>query len=89
MNNPRISVIIPAFNEGQVIGDVINMVSSLYPDAEIIVINDGSSDDTASVAGDAGAIVFSHPYNIGNGASIKSGIRIASGEIFVFMDGDG
>ena len=89
MNNPRISVIIPAFNEGQVIGDVINMVSSLYPDAEIIVINDGSTDDTASVAGDAGAIVFSHPYNIGNGASIKSGIRIASGEIFVFMDGDG
>ncbi|MBW1764373.1 MAG: glycosyltransferase, partial [Deltaproteobacteria bacterium] len=43
MNNPRISVIIPAFNEGQVIRDVINMVSSLYPDAEIIVINDGST----------------------------------------------
>jgi len=54
-----------------------------------VVIDDGSADNTAAVAADAGARVFVHPYNIGNGAAIKSGIRAATGDIFVFMDGDG
>ncbi len=53
------------------------------------MIDDGSEDNTAEVAADAGARVFSHPYNIGNGAAIKSGIRAATGDILVFMDGDG
>jgi glycosyltransferase involved in cell wall biosynthesis len=53
------------------------------------VINDGSTDNTAAEAQEAGATVFSHPYNIGNGAAIKSGIRVATGDILVFMDGDG
>ncbi|HDR14557.1 MAG TPA: glycosyltransferase family 2 protein, partial [Desulfobacteraceae bacterium] len=53
------------------------------------VVDDGSSDGTAEAARAAGATVFSHPYNIGNGAAVKSGIRIASGGILVFMDGDG
>jgi glycosyltransferase involved in cell wall biosynthesis len=53
------------------------------------VIDDGSDDNTAAVASDAGARVYSHPYNIGNGAAVKSGIRVASGEILIFMDGDG
>lgn len=61
----------------------------LYPDFEIMVINDGSTDDTGVVAKDAGALVYSHPYNIGNGAAVKSGIRFASGKILVFMDADG
>ncbi|MFC1866783.1 glycosyltransferase family 2 protein [Thermodesulfobacteriota bacterium] len=89
MIDTGVSVIIPAYNEAQVLGKIINEISALYPDFEIIVINDGSTDNTVSVAKEAGAIVYSHPYNIGNGAAIKSGIRIASGEILVFLDGDG
>jgi glycosyltransferase involved in cell wall biosynthesis len=84
-----VSVIIPAYNEAETIGDVVRKVLDLYPRYEIIVVNDGSTDRTSEVAREAGAIVYSHPYNIGNGAAIKSGIRIASGEILVFMDGDG
>ncbi|MBW2064749.1 MAG: glycosyltransferase family 2 protein [Deltaproteobacteria bacterium] len=89
MAKPEVSVIIPAFNEEDTIGDVIARISMLYPEFEIIVINDGSTDKTGTVAKEAGAIVYNHPYNIGNGAAVKSGIRIASGEILVFMDGDG
>jgi glycosyltransferase involved in cell wall biosynthesis len=84
----KISVIIPAYNEAKTIGEVIIKIKTLNPEVEIIVINDGSKDNTAAVAEEAGAHVHSHPYNIGNGAAIKSGIRIASGEILVFMDAD-
>lgn len=89
METKSVSVIIPAHNEGETIGDLIKGIQGLYPEYEIIVINDGSTDDTGTAAREAGAIVYSHPYNIGNGAAIKSGIRIASGEVMVFMDGDG
>jgi glycosyltransferase involved in cell wall biosynthesis len=89
MENLNVSVIIPAFNEADTIGDIIRQITALFPGYEIIVINDGSTDDTGKVAVDAGAVVYSHPYNIGNGAAVKSGIRIASGDILVFMDGDG
>lgn len=89
MNKSDVSVIIPAYNESLVIGTVIDKIRTLYPHFEVIVVNDGSNDNTAEVAENAGAIVYSHPYNIGNGAAIKSGIRIASGEMLVFMDGDG
>jgi glycosyltransferase involved in cell wall biosynthesis len=89
MVDPKVSVILPAYNEARTIGDMVEKIRELYPDFEIIVINDGSSDATADEAGKAGATVYSHPYNIGNGAAIKSGIRVASGEIFIFMDGDG
>ncbi len=85
----KISVIIPCYNESQTIGRLINNISNIYPDFEIIVINDGSTDDTYEVAKGAGAHVHSHPYNIGNGAAVKSGIRHAKGDILVFMDGDG
>ena len=89
MSRPEVSILIPAYNEAQIIGDVVTKIKTLYPDFEIIVINDGSTDDTATVAKAAGALVYSHPCNIGNGAAIKSGIRFASGKILVFMDGDG
>ncbi len=87
--NKDVSIIIPAHDEAQAIGDLILKIRALYPGFEVIVINDGSTDDTAAIARNAGATVYSHPYNIGNGAAVKSGIRIASGNILVFMDGDG
>ncbi len=92
-NTPRISVIIPALNEGLVIGKVVKqiqaVVNQLDENHEVIVIDDGSTDDTARQAQEAGAVVIQHPYNIGNGASVKSGIRRARGQILVTIDGDG
>jgi len=89
MSKTEVSIIIPAYDEAENIGELIKDIKSLHPDFEVIVINDGSTDDTGGKAKAAGAIVYSHPYNIGNGAAIKSGIRIASGDVLVFMDGDG
>jgi glycosyltransferase involved in cell wall biosynthesis len=89
MTETKVSIVIPAFNESQTIAHLIQNIQQQYPDFEIVVIDDGSDDDTASVAGDAGARVYSHPYNIGNGAAIKSGIRVATGDVLVFMDADG
>lgn len=89
----RISVVIPAYNEAQIIGEVVAQVTAVLQSSsysfEVIVIDDGSSDETALEASRAGAKVLRHPYNIGNGAAIKSGIRAAEGDILVFMDGDG
>jgi glycosyltransferase involved in cell wall biosynthesis len=85
----QVSIIVPAYNEGGIIENIVSDIKALHPTYEIIVINDGSTDNTAAEAQRAGAKVFSHPYNIGNGAAIKSGIRVATGDILVFMDGDG
>lgn len=85
----KVSIIIPAYNEELTIGQIVAKLADLYPDFEIIVVDDGSIDETASTAKKAGASVYHHPYNIGNGAAVKSGIRIAQGDILVFMDGDG
>jgi glycosyltransferase involved in cell wall biosynthesis len=89
MTNPSVSVILPAYNEADIIGDIVSGIKTRYPDFEVIVINDGSTDETGAEAENAGATVYSHPYNIGNGAAIKSGIRVATGDTLVFMDGDG
>jgi glycosyltransferase involved in cell wall biosynthesis len=89
MQTSKISIIIPAHNEAENIGTLVREIRSVYPEAEVIVVNDGSTDQTAKAAHEAGAEVYSHPYNIGNGAAIKSGIRAASGDILVFMDADG
>jgi glycosyltransferase involved in cell wall biosynthesis len=89
MPTPAISIIIPAFNEAETIGLLVQQLRRLHPQAEIIVIDDGSTDETHAVAGRSGAIVYRHPYNIGNGAAVKSGIRMATGDILVFMDADG
>ncbi len=84
-----ITVLIPAYNEEQSIGQTICEIKELYPDFEILVIDDGSTDKTQQIAIDAGANVWPHPYNIGNGAAIKSGLRCAQGEWIIMMDGDG
>jgi glycosyltransferase involved in cell wall biosynthesis len=88
-NNVSLSIIIPAKNEAAVIADVVSSVRLIYEDAEVLVVDDGSTDDTAKLAGEAGARVVSHPVSLGNGAAIKAGARAASGEILVMMDGDG
>ena len=88
-NNPRITIILPAYNEEPVIGGVIEKLKALDLDADILVIDDCSSDKTKEVAEQAGARVIRHPYNKGNGAAIKTGVRNALGEIIVTMDADG
>lgn len=87
--NDSISVVIPAKNESISIGIVIRKIVALNIIDEIIVVNDGSTDNTVEIAQQAGAKVVNHPYSKGNGASIKSGARAAVGEIIVFMDADG
>ena len=83
------SVVIPALNEAGVIGDVVTSLRSQAPWHEVIVVDDGSSDGTGDKAREAGAIVVRHPYNKGNGAAVKSGIRRATGEVVLILDGDG
>lgn len=84
-----ISIIIPAKNEEGAIGNVVSGARAGFPDAEILVINDGSTDNTAAVAEEAGARVITHPVSLGNGASIKTGARAATADILVMLDGDG
>lgn len=85
----EVTILLPAYNEESVIGETVKNIRRLYPDYEILVIDDGSTDNTMQVAIDAGANVWPHPYNIGNGAAIKSGLRLAKGEWVVMMDADG
>lgn len=87
--SPTISIILPAKNESGGLRKTLPSLRALHPDAEIIVVNDGSTDDTAAIAAELGARVVSHPYSKGNGAAIKSGARAATGDILVFMDADG
>jgi glycosyltransferase involved in cell wall biosynthesis len=93
MDEIDVSVIIPAYNESAVIVGVVERVFDVFAEAaltmELLVIDDGSSDETAAVAQAAGATVIQHPYNIGNGAAVKTGIRQARGRTLVLLDGDG
>ena len=83
------SIVIPAKNEAGAIGAAVAGAREAYPDAEIIVVDDGSDDDTGAVAKEAGANVVRHPESLGNGAAVKAGARAATGDIIAFMDGDG
>jgi glycosyltransferase involved in cell wall biosynthesis len=92
-SKPIVSIIIPAYHEEtgirMVVDGVRRVMELTLHTYEIIVVDDGSDDETAAEAQKAGARVISHPYNIGNGAAIKTGIRQAMGSILVMMDGDG
>lgn len=84
-----LSIVLPAKNEGDGLRKILPAIRALHPEAELIVVDDGSADDTVAVAQSHGARVLSHPRSLGNGAAIKSGARAALGDVIVFMDADG
>jgi glycosyltransferase involved in cell wall biosynthesis len=84
-----VSIVIPAYNEAEAIGEVVGTLRSAARWHEIIVVDDGSSDATTERATAAGAAVIRHPYNKGNGAAVKSGIRRATGDYVLIIDADG
>ena len=83
------SVVVPAYNEADSIGGLVGALAAAGAWREILVIDDGSTDDTGERALGAGARVIRHPYNKGNGAAVKTGIRPAAGECVLIIDGDG
>ncbi len=89
MNNQRVSFILPACNEAAGLELILPELTRLYGEAEIIVVNDGSTDNTADVCARYKVRLINRPYRMGNGASIKAGARAATGDILVFMDADG
>lgn len=84
-----VSIVIPAYNEATTIADVLQQIRNISEEWEILVVDDGSTDDTAAVAEATGAKVVRHPYNLGNGASVKAGALAATRDYLVFMDADG
>ncbi|MDX1454439.1 MAG: glycosyltransferase family 2 protein [Gammaproteobacteria bacterium] len=85
----RLSIVIPAKNEANTLARMLPEIRRLHPEAEIVVTDDGSSDGTAEVVEANGGIAVRHPFSMGNGAAIKSGVKRATGDIVVFMDADG
>lgn len=86
---PELSIVIPAKNEVAGLRRFLPQLREAYPDGQIVVVDDGSSDDTRAFSLSRGVEVVAHAYSKGNGAAIKSGARFAEGEWLVFMDGDG
>lgn len=87
--NERLSVILPAKNEAGNLPPLLNQLATQFPAAEILVVDDGSADATVQVCREHGVQIVRHPYSLGNGAAIKTGVRHAVGEVLVFMDADG
>lgn len=85
----RVTVALPAHNESGCIADVLQTIRTYLPDAELLVVDDASSDDTAEQARNVGARVIEHAINKGNGAAVKTGIRQATGDVVLLMDADG
>ena len=84
-----ISIVIPAKNEAAALESLLPRLRAVQPNAEILVVDDGSADATAQVCASHAVRVLRQPYSMGNGAAIKRGARAATGAVLVFMDGDG
>jgi len=84
----NVSIILPAKNESAGLEQLLQSIANEFPGAELIVVNDGSTDDTRQIAEKIASKVVNHPYSMGNGAAIKNGARAASGNCLVFMDAD-
>jgi glycosyltransferase involved in cell wall biosynthesis len=89
IDRSRVSVVIPAFNEEKTVAEVVARVRPEDGWCEVLVVDDGSTDRTAEFASGAGARVVRHPYNKGNGAAVKTGLRASRGEVVLLMDADG
>lgn len=85
----KVSIVIPAKNEAENLRSFLPRLLASMPNAECIVINDGSTDETATLCEQYGVKIVSHPYSKGNGAAIKTGAKLASGDVLVFLDADG
>ena len=88
-SDASLSIILPAKNEAEALAGLLPRLRQLQPAAEIIVVDDGSTDDTRKICTDNQVTCLHSPYSMGNGAAIKRGARAANGDILVFMDGDG
>ena len=89
MDSLSISIVIPAKNEANGLASFLPELKNLYSDAEVIVVNDGSTDNTSEVCQQNNVIEVVNKYSLGNGGAIKAGARKATKDIIIFMDGDG
>ena len=84
----KIAVVIPAYNEADIIGDTIKALQTMKEISEIIVVDDGSTDSTWKVAEDSGAYVIRCEKNLGKGCALEKGKQVCNGTIIVFLDAD-
>lgn len=89
MANQKLSIILPAKNESRALEEILPALKTCQPGAEVVVVDDGSTDNTAQICVAHEVKCIRHPYSKGNGAAIKTGAREASGNTLVFMDADG
>jgi glycosyltransferase involved in cell wall biosynthesis len=85
----KLSIILPAKNEYATLQELLPSLRERFPEAEILVVNDGSTDETDSIAEAPGLRILHNPYSLGNGAAIKGGARAATGDVLLIMDADG
>ncbi len=84
-----LSIVLPAKNEAAALANLLPVLRKIQPEAEIIVVDDGSTDESAEICRQNGVTALRQPYSMGNGAAIKRGARAATGDTIVFMDADG
>ena len=86
---PHLSIIIPALNEANSLKAILPELARMFPNAEILVVNDGSHDDTNAICQTHQCRIISNPYRMGNGAAIKRGVRAARSKTLAMLDADG